>query len=164
MRLKRMIAIVFVISWMGLIFYFSNQPGNTSSGTSNKVAEIMVNILDIKNEKTQEEKQLIISKWDPYLRKLAHYTIFALGGLLICHMFYQFQVIHKTKWSILIGCLYACSDEFHQLFIIGRSGRIVDIWIDTLGIATGVFVFLFLKESLKKIKNRGGNHGTKYVK
>ena len=33
--------------------------------------------------------------------------------------------------SILIGALYAVSDEIHQLFIVGRSCEIRDVIIDT---------------------------------
>ena len=53
---------------------------------------------------------------------------------------------------IVIG--YACTDEFHQLFVPGRSGQITDVMIDTLGGSIGVLiisVITLIKKLLKKI-------------
>ena len=52
--------------------------------------------------------------------------------------------------SIFLSFLYACSDEVHQLFIVERTGRILDVFIDTLGASTGVFLYYFLFR--KKLK------------
>ena len=48
----------------------------------------------------------------------------------------------KIFVSIIIGFIYAVTDEFHQFFIEGRSASIKDVAIDTLGVITGVVVFL----------------------
>lgn len=40
--------------------------------------------------------------------------------------------------GLLICVLYASSDEFHQLFISGRAGRIMDVFIDSSGAFTGI--------------------------
>ena len=37
--------------------------------------------------------------------------------------------------------LYACTDEFHQLFVPGRAGRFTDVLIDTTG---GIIMLLFI--------------------
>ena len=39
-------------------------------------------------------------------------------------------------YSLIIVFGYACSDEFHQLFVEGRSGQFKDVLIDTSG---GIF-------------------------
>ena len=46
-----------------------------------------------------------------------------------------FDVNQKKKVGIstLIGFIYSCTDEIHQLFISERSGSIIDVFIDTLG-------------------------------
>jgi VanZ family protein len=36
---------------------------------------------------------------------------------------------------------YACTDEFHQLFVPGRAGLITDVLIDSIG---AVFITLIL--------------------
>lgn len=40
----------------------------------------------------------------------------------------------------LTGALYAASDEFHQLFVPGRSGQISDVLLDSAGVCFGVLL------------------------
>jgi VanZ family protein len=51
--------------------------------------------------------------------------------------------------------LYAASDEFHQLFVPGRSGEVKDVLIDSAGAVTGALLFylaLRLYENYRKTK------------
>ena len=48
----------------------------------------------------------------------------------------------KILWSIGISAFMACTDEFHQLFIEGRAGRIQDVCIDTAGATFGILLTL----------------------
>ena len=50
----------------------------------------------------------------------------------------------------MVGVLYAISDEIHQLFVPGRTGCILDVGIDTLGIITGIIIFMIFIKILKK--------------
>ena len=45
---------------------------------------------------------------------------------------------------------YACTDEFHQLFVNGRSGQLLDIFIDTLGAIFGVAILILLQKIIKR--------------
>ncbi len=49
--------------------------------------------------------------------------------------------VYKKKLAVIIGYLYAISDEIHQCFIIGRTGRFRDTLIDLIGILIGIFIF-----------------------
>ena len=60
-----------------------------------------------------------------------------------------FFAILKNKQTIIFAYLYALSDEVHQTFVIGRSGRLKDTIFDLLGIIIGL---LILKQ-LRKIKS-----------
>ncbi|MBQ3466792.1 MAG: VanZ family protein, partial [Oscillospiraceae bacterium] len=40
--------------------------------------------------------------------------------------------------GLLFCFLYACSDEFHQLFVPGRAGMFSDVLIDTVGVLFGL--------------------------
>ena len=51
--------------------------------------------------------------------------------------------------SLLICYIYSCTDEFHQLFIPGRSGKLVDTFIDLFGSAIGVFSYNLLRNNVK---------------
>ena len=58
--------------------------------------------------------------------------------------------------SILLGALYATSDEIHQAFVPNRSGRVIDVVLDTIGVANGTLlvaiVLAILQKHYKKIK------------
>ena len=63
---------------------------------------------------------------------------------------FSIPILKLLLISIFLAFLYACSDEIHQLFIVGRTGRVLDVIIDTLGASTGVFSYYFLFR--KKLK------------
>ncbi len=155
-KLKKAISIITVIIWMISIFSFSNQQGESSSSTSKKVSKIIVNIIDIKHEYNEEKKQQIISNIEPYIRKLAHFSLYAIGGVLLMNVVRLFLL--KENMQILtsssIGILYAAIDEIHQLVIPGRSGKITDVLIDSLGILTGIMVFMLCDKVVKIIKEK----------
>lgn len=162
MNIKKLISTILVILWMIIVFYFSHQQGTGSSNTSKKVSKIVVEIIDIKNEMQEEQKQEIIKIIELIIRKLAHYTIYLIGGIFITNCVYWY--ILEGKRTILygasIGIIYAITDEIHQLFIPERSGKITDVLIDTIGIFTGILIYLFMKKLIdiiiEKKKCKGG--------
>jgi VanZ family protein len=60
----------------------------------------------------------------------------------------EFKVKDILYYSLLICYLYALSDEFHQLFVIGRSGEFKDVIIDTLGSILAIIIF---KNKMKSV-------------
>ena len=156
MNIRKVLSTVLVIIWMLTIFYFSHQQGTGSSSTSKKVTEAIVNILDIKKEMTEENKEEIVKIIEPIIRKLAHYTLYMLGGILIinCIDAYIKEDIKIIICSSLIGVIYAVSDELHQLFVNGRSGKIIDVVIDSIGIFTGIAMYLVVKKIIEAIVDR----------
>ena len=75
--------------------------------------------------------------WDFVMKKSAHMFVYAvLFYLLIRALRASSQNISKKEafWlAILIGILYAISDEFHQSFVPGRTPHVMDVGFDTLG-------------------------------
>ena len=55
--------------------------------------------------------------------------------------------VTNIYYAIGLSILYSCTDEFHQLFISGRSGSIRDILIDSIGILIGTYLYklIFIK-------------------
>ena len=43
------------------------------------------------------------------------------------------------QWLLtqIVRSLYAARDEIHQLFVLGRAGRISDVMIDSAGVLIG---------------------------
>jgi len=74
---------------------------------------------------------------DFLLRKMAHVTeYFVLTFLLYRALKNSFglQGFYLTAVLASISLLYAISDEFHQIFVVGREGCPRDVLIDSLGI------------------------------
>ena len=80
-----------------------------------------------------------LGTWDLVLRKAAHVTEFAILGALLV------RAIGSFAPSLLIGVLYAASDEWHQSFVRGREGTPVDVAIDTVGVLVGILVWRALR-------------------
>ena len=58
---------------------------------------------------------------------------------------------HMTEYAIL-AFLYACTDEFHQLFIAGRAGQFRDVCIDSTGALIMILIiYIINKRKDKKI-------------
>ena len=66
----RGILIIFIIIWAVFVFYMSNQQGSDSSGLSKKITAIFF--------KTEELIEIV----EPVIRKLAHFSEYAVGGIL----------------------------------------------------------------------------------
>ena len=60
------------------------------------------------------------------------------------NLIYQIKGKYKLVYciiSIVVCFVYACTDEFHQLFVDGRAGLFSDVIIDTIG-ATISFIIV----------------------
>jgi len=83
--------------------------------------------------------------------KLKHFAAYAVFGFLIVRALY-YKVGNPTLkrkiiiWAIVIGIVYAVSDETHQYFVPGRSAEIEDMVADSFGVIFGVLVYMGLKD------------------
>ena len=120
------------------IFGFSNQTSQQSSSMSIEFAKWLVPWLDL------DTAHFLI-------RKLAHFTIYTALGFSFFRSMQFFKPEQKRLWlfCFLIIVVYAGLDEFHQLFIDGRSGELRDIFIDSCGGFLGIQVNLWLKKIVK---------------
>ncbi len=152
---KIIIKIILIVIWMIVVFIFSNQNGKKSSGTSSKVTKVIVNIVAKDKEESNEQK---LEKFEIVVRKGAHYTIYTIGGFLIMNYTYSMEKTKKQKilGSLLFGAFYASTDEIHQYFVPGRSARLFDVSIDTLGVITGICIYLALITMIDKLSQKYG--------
>lgn len=72
--------------------------------------------------------------WEVALRKLGHVT-----GYTVLTSLWWWALVGRIRRPLptaaAIAFLYACTDEFHQTFVDGRSGTPRDVAIDSIGIA-----------------------------
>lgn len=149
----KVVKICFLVLWMALIFAFSNQKDIESSNVSDGfIDRTVVKIYKIFNENIAKEKENeIIEKYTYPIRKLAHYTLYFILGILSFLVVKDYSINKKLIiYSLLICFLYACSDEFHQLFIIGRSARVLDVLIDTFGSSCSISIFYIFNKKISK--------------
>ncbi len=138
-----------VILTMCAIFFFSHQSGEVSSQLSDNVINIVEDTQTLKEEPNQ------YIKVTRFVRKSAHILIYtALGFFLMGAL-----SLYKGKWyvhsllAVIIGTLYAASDEWHQTFIPNRLGSLYDVKIDFFGVVAGVLIMLLIVTVINKIKN-----------
>ena len=72
--------------------------------------------------------------WDLVLRKIAHAAEFAVLGYLLL------RALGRELPALAAGIAYAASDELHQTFVTGREGTVLDVLVDTVGVAVGVYL------------------------
>lgn len=151
--MKKIIKLILVILWMGIIFTFSSDNADKSTSKSDGV---IINVYKVfhKGNISNKEKQQIINKYVFPVRKAAHFTEYLILGVLIISLISEYKTL-EIKYlllAIMLCMLYAISDEIHQIFISGRTAKILDVFIDTLGSTTGIFIYRFIKLKLVNVK------------
>ena len=129
---------------MVAIFMLSHQPGADSAVTSNGVAVLIFRILDFVLGNIGMSEELFLVRYIPIIRKTAHFTEFAILGILIENVLCDYAGKNSVYFSLLTGFLYACSDEIHQLFIVNRYCSLNDVMIDSFGVLIGVVLCRFI--------------------
>ena len=134
---KRIVYLFLSVLWMIVIFSFSMQNGGESSGVSNQVILFIENITGI---------QLMHNQWISLdtiqflIRKAAHMSEYAILAMLLYMFARESKIRSSFIFALIFSMLYACTDEFHQLFVNGRSGQWQDVFIDTSGSFLGLCV------------------------
>ncbi len=136
--IKKNINIILLIIWMIIIFIMSSFNGESSGNQSNFIVNIISQIFNISN----------INYLSFIIRKLAHFTEYFILGILVINNFNKID--KKIIFGSITFCmLYAFTDEFHQLFVSGRSGQVTDVLIDSIGAICGIYGYLLLKKYKK---------------
>lgn len=94
--------------------------------------------------------------------KVFHLLEFTPFGYMLARAIGQekdaWPAVKLMIWVTFLSALYALSDEFHQLFVIGRSSSLLDAAADSLGGCLGAWFFVRNRQrsSLKmNVKERG---------
>ena len=145
--------LITTVLMMIIIFSFSNQPADISSGSSDLIVDFLLQFkLFAKIFLTHDTLAFVV-------RKLAHFTIYFLLGLNSFLLFYHAN--DERNWhyeskiilliSLVFCLLYAISDEFHQSFIVGRGPSSRDVMIDACGFGiANLLLFKFKRNNFSK--------------
>ena len=133
---RRIVFAVLAVLWLGFIFFNSMQDAETSGGMS----EGLLSWLGLPES------------LETLLRKSAHFCAFFMLGLLVSGALTKKNIPMPLILLIVLVC--ACADETIQLFSVGRSSELRDVWIDLSGGTLGTLsaaLFFFLRKRKKKI-------------
>ena len=189
MSKKQIVFLVLALLWMVLIFYFSAQTAEESTGQSDGVSYIIGNIIykDFDSWSDQKKAEFADSV-SSLVRKTAHmieYGILCflwfetLGGYAVKHLNDQTaggpdkdhsagdpdkdqssirsgtdllkNLTYRISGAFFITVIYAATDEFHQRFVAGRTGKVADVFID----AGGAFIVCVILAVVFVVKDRG---------
>lgn len=155
MKTKKIVLAVLIILVNVVIFMFSGQDGKTSESVSDKVTITVIDkYAEIKDKTyTEPQKNKIVKDVRFFVRKSAHFSIYFVLGVLVYLFIGCYDVKKPLILAIIVSIMFAGLDEFHQLFSPGRTARLYDVLIDTLGSSVGMFVVI----GIDKIKHRIGS-------
>lgn len=158
-RKVRAVLFICILVIFGIIFKFSSENSTKSTNTSNKVIDTIVDTHPVTKDLNEYQKSIVKNTLITPVRKLAHFTIYTLLGVfLMCFVnTYDTNILKKVLISLIVGTLYSCSDELHQLFVPGRSGQITDVIIDSVGVFTGILLVILQMKFVNWIKTSANN-------
>ena len=134
-----------VLALMAVIFTLSAQPAGESSETSSPFVELYIRLFHPEAENLPPEERFELGESASFIvRKAAHFSVYALLGLLLAaavSVTFSAGAVRRLLLPFLIGALWAVSDEIHQSFVPGRSCELRDMAIDSLGALLGVLLF-----------------------
>ena len=122
--------LLLVVVLTAVIFVNSSLPATESGKLSGFVAQFVVQLSQLLDIELKGDVEHTI-------RKLAHFLQFACLGLLWCKTFASFRVSNRTStgYILLLCLLTAVTDEYIQLFSLGREGKVMDVLLDFSGAA-----------------------------
>lgn len=156
-KIRRIIFLILTLSTFIIIFMFSNQDAKESSATSRGFTKDIIEIVPVTKNLEENQKNNLIENSQKFIRKLAHFSVYTLAGINLMGFMKTYDKLKLNKRimiSILIGIIYASTDEFHQMFSGGRTPAVTDVCIDTLGVIFGNLIFLGIDNIKNKIKSK----------
>lgn len=139
-KILKIISVILVVICIGIIIGFTLQTADESSMSSGRITAVIAAVFHI--EDTQALEHIV--------RKLAHFTEYAVFGVVLTWMFRVWRI---RKWYMIpVFICLACCDEFTQRFVPGRGASVVDVLIDCAGAVCGQFIMRF-------VVNRRSLHG-----
>ena len=157
---------------MWMIFGFSAQSAEQSSQTSHQIVDVVIRMFVPDYGQLDAARQADVAhQITVIVRKTAHALEYAmLGFFLQLHVTLWrsrrqsrapetttwFTRVPPWAWSLLVGCLYAVTDEIHQGFVAGRGSRITDVGVDTVGVIAGIAVCELVWRMIRRWRRHRG--------
>lgn len=154
MSIKKILIWLPAIVMAMIIFGFSKQDGEESSGLSYKAADIILTVCDKAGiiDCNENNRESMIEAVQFPIRKAAHMTEYAIFSIfvMIALIVDGINGVRIPVISAVIAIAFAATDEFHQTFVPGRYGCVLDVLIDAAGSIIGlIIVYIIYKNTCK---------------
>ena len=159
----RILNTLLTLAMMLLIFFFSTESGEASDERSGIITEPIIRLTYTDYDRMNpHEQQIIYDNVSLVIRKLAHFTEYAMLGILLrlcLESWFGHRV--RSEWtlawiSLAGGAFYAATDELHQILTDGRSGQFKDVLLDSCGVLLGVIIgTMIIRHTLAAGRNGG---------
>lgn len=150
---KIIILLTVAIAWMLCIYKLSGMNSKNSNGKSTDIIALFIeDTLEITNEygitnsnpnaqKLAHVSQLINAP----MRKVIHATVYfvlAFFIMILLNIIFDHKKYLITLTIALVFCVgFAILDEYHQTFVAGRTGQMLDVFIDSIGAICGIIFY-----------------------
>ena len=155
--MKKALLIIFLMcfaaAWMAGIYKLSSMNTKNSNGKSTDIIALFIeDTLQVTNEygithsnpsatKLAKASQLINAP----MRKVMHASVYLVLAFFII-LLMNIILNNKHYWIALIITMILCvgfaiSDEYHQTFVSGRTGQVLDVCIDSAGAICGALIY-----------------------
>ena len=148
--IARIILTVLTVSAVAAIFYNSSLSAVESTEQSSPLTDMINSFL--------QSVHINITLSEKFIRKLAHFTEYAVLGALLSTTVYLFRLDRKKMLltALPIGAVIPVCDELIQLTAPGRSSQVSDMLIDFCGVLAATLVVLLIISIKEKRKHKAG--------
>ncbi len=145
-KLRLLAQIIFPILcllWLAFIFRNSFQNAEQSTGQSSTVVDVVQDVAQViaPNSGIANATGPAYDRLHGQIRQLAHFTEFAILGILLCWCYFAYTNKLRFLYLPLIAVFFLpLCDECIQHYTAGRAGMLSDIITDTCGGLTGMLI------------------------
>ncbi len=159
---RKLFSAVPAVLFMAVIFWFSSKTAVKSSESSDRIVDVILSAPGVAPNESGETPARIREVLTVIVRKGAHFTEYAVLCALFMYWLCSFRLPYRRLcfMAVLLSTLYAATDEFHQLFVEGRSGQVTDVLIDASGALAAMLVISASRALLLRRRQRVTQNGS----
>lgn len=154
------VAAIFLVMLYCVIFLFSEQDGATSGALSHEVSKWIVASWEKITHPawTADIRTSMIEYWEHPVRKLAHFSIYAVMGILVFLVWNPWMRKGFKRNMLVIAWVFvsASLDEWHQTFVADRCGNFLDVLLDTSGGCFGLLLCMLCVRIYLSMRRKKG--------
>lgn len=143
--------LLLTLLWMGVIYWKSSEPygqQDLKPWLATLFSESALQRFLPQLQFTYDAQVISVQK--PYsfleffIRKAAHISEYFILAFLIWQTLAATRLIRPTVFVLatLLSVLYAASDEWHQSFVPNRTGHLIDVGVDSIGVLLAMLLLL----------------------